>query len=193
MARQRPWVIWKFGATMDGRIAAQDTSSKWITSDAARADAQQIRAQVDAIMVGTNTVLIDNPALTVRTASVTEPPLRVIVGRRELSSDLQIFDSAAETVQLSGTPAGVLQQLQQRGVQKILLEGGPTLAAAFLAAGYIDEIVGYLAPKFLGSGANLIADLGINNVQAALTLEVAQVQLLPGEPNNIKVILQKVN
>jgi diaminohydroxyphosphoribosylaminopyrimidine deaminase/5-amino-6-(5-phosphoribosylamino)uracil reductase len=180
----RPFVTWKFAATLDGRSAAADGTSQWITGEEARRDVHLLRATCDAIVVGTGTVLADDPHLTVRDAGgdplpADRQPLRVVVGDRAVPEGARVLDAAAETVLLPGhDPAATLAALQGRGIQHVFLEGGPTLAGAFLAAGRVDEVVAYLAPKLLGSGRTAVADLGIESIAGALELEVEDVAVL---------------
>ena len=152
----RPWVTWKTAATLDGRSAAADGTSRWITGETARADVHRLRARCGAVVVGTGTVLADDPALTVRgpDGAVTgRQPLRVVVGKRDLPAALRVLDDAAGSlVVASRDPAEVLSVLHERQVHHVLLEGGPTLAAAFLRAGLVDEVVAYVAPVLLGAG-----------------------------------------
>lgn len=170
----RPKVTWKFAATLDGRSAAADGSSRWITGPLARADVHQLRAQCDAILVGTGTVFADDPALTVRrpAASTTgRQPLRVVMGRRPVPETAHVLDGAAMTIQLTThDPAKALKALAAREIHHVWLEGGPTVAAAFLAAGLVDEVVAYLAPILLGSGESAVGDLGIQTIDQALRL-----------------------
>lgn len=166
----RPFVTWKLASTLDGRIAADDGTSRWITGETARAQVHQLRAEVGAIMVGTGTVLADDPALTVRGVATDggRQPLRVVVGDREPPSGAKIFDKAAETlVCRTHDLANALATLQEREIRHVLLEGGPTLAAAFLRAGLIDRIVAYVAPALLGSGRAAVGDLGIHTINGA--------------------------
>jgi len=181
---QRPFVTWKFATTLDGRSAAADGTSKWITSETARADVHRLRAQCDAIVVGTGTVLADDPHLTVRDETgwplpVDRQPLRVVVGSRDLPTSARVFDDAAKTIVVhSHDSAVVLKQIYDIGCQHVWLEGGPTLAAAFLKAGVIDEIVTYVAPALLGAGRPAVADLGIETITDAarfIITDVAQV------------------
>jgi len=152
---RRPWVVWKFASTLDGRVAAPDGSSQWITGEQARADGHRLRARVDAVMVGTGTALVDNPCLTARTGDTSaRQPLRVVVGKRGIPEGWHLHDAAAPTLQLhSRDLSHVMASLFERDVQTVLLEGGPTLSAAFVAADLIDEVVAYFAPALLGAGA----------------------------------------
>jgi diaminohydroxyphosphoribosylaminopyrimidine deaminase/5-amino-6-(5-phosphoribosylamino)uracil reductase len=167
---------------MDGRSAAADGTSKWITSPDARADVHRLRAGVDAIIAGWGTVLADDPQLTVRSPSgvrAARQPLRVVVGgTRSTTAALKVFDDSAPTwVAAAGKDgrvdlAAMLRELYARGVRVALLEGGPTLAGAFLAAGLVDRVVAYLAPKLLGAGPAALGDAGIGSIAEALTLDV---------------------
>ncbi|MCW2538994.1 MAG: ribD [Frankiales bacterium] len=183
-AQARPFVTWKFAGTLDGRSAAADGTSRWITSPAARADVHLLRDLVDAIVVGSGTVLIDDPQLTVRGVATDNPdelserqPLRVVLDRRHrVPSTARVFDESAETVRLdTAVPRFALKALFDRGVRHVLLEGGPTLAGAFLEGGLIDEVIAYVAPKLLGAGTSVLQDAGITTVAEAVTLEVSDV------------------
>lgn len=160
----RPVVRWKFAATLDGFSAAADGSSRWITGSTARADVHRLRAQHGAVVVGTGTALADDPQLTVRDTDGTNlptQPLRVVVGDRDLPADARVLDDAAETLQLRTHDVdAVLEVLHERGIHAVWLEGGPTLAAAFLAAERVDEVLAYVAPAMLGAGRPAAADFG---------------------------------
>lgn len=176
----RPFVTWKVAATLDGRVAAADGSSRWITSPEARADVHVLRAQVQAVIVGTGTVLADDPSLTVRDAhgALTGPqPLRVVIGRREVPAGARLRDGAAPMVQFSGADLEqALVELGRREIRHALLEGGPTLAAAFLNAGLVDRIRWYLAPAILGSGPSAVADLGVRNIAGMMRARVVGIR-----------------
>ncbi|MGY1721368.1 bifunctional diaminohydroxyphosphoribosylaminopyrimidine deaminase/5-amino-6-(5-phosphoribosylamino)uracil reductase RibD [Blastococcus sp. SYSU DS0552] len=183
---QRPYVIWKVAATLDGRVAAADGSSRWITGPEARAEVHRLRAGCDAVVVGSGTALTDDPQLTVRDEDgrdADRQPLRVVVDRRDrLPASARVLDDAAPTlVSRAGSPAELLAELFARDVRRVLLEGGPTLAAAFLRAGLVDEAVVHLAPKLLGAGPSLVGDLGITGIGAALSYSVADVLPLGGD------------
>lgn len=186
-----PYVIWKYAATLDGRSAAADGTSMWITSEAARMDVHALRGTVDAVMVGVGTVLADDPQLTVRdlrdgTLAIHQP-LRVVVdsaGRTPIQA--RVRDGAARTwiataEEVGAGPDGrvdltaLLATLYERGVRSVLLEGGPTLAGAFLAAGLIDKIVGYVAPKLLGAGLAALSDAGVHTISEAVELEFVDI------------------
>jgi diaminohydroxyphosphoribosylaminopyrimidine deaminase/5-amino-6-(5-phosphoribosylamino)uracil reductase len=183
---RRPFVTWKFATTLDGRSAAADGTSRWVSSAAARLDTHRLRALCDTMLVGTNTVAIDDPHLTVRDAAgspIARQPLRAVMGERDLDPGRRIFDDAAETVHLrTRDPEAALKDLFERDRQHVFLEGGPTLAAAFLGAGLVDEVVTYVAPMLLGAGRAAVGDLGISTVREALHLPVTDVTVL--EPLN---------
>jgi diaminohydroxyphosphoribosylaminopyrimidine deaminase / 5-amino-6-(5-phosphoribosylamino)uracil reductase len=171
----RPFVTWKYAATLDGRVAAADGTSRWITGEAARHDVHLLRARSDAIVVGTGTVLADDPRLDVRLpeAPNANRPIRVVVGRRAIPAASKVLDDAAPTVLLTDhDPKSVLAYLSGRDVVSVLLEGGPTLAGAFVAAGMVDRVVAYLAPALLGAGPAALGDAGIETLRSALRLHV---------------------
>ena len=192
----RPFVTWKYAATLDGRSAAADGTSRWITGEAARADVHRLRAQADAVVAGVGTVLADDPLLTTR-PDPGHQPLRVVVdthGRTPLSARALSGERPAVVALWSGSaqaavddpsrtypdtlplPAGddgrvdlpaLLAALGDRGVVSVLLEGGPTLAGAFVAAGLVDRVVGYVAPALLGAGPTALAAAGVGTIAAA--------------------------
>jgi diaminohydroxyphosphoribosylaminopyrimidine deaminase/5-amino-6-(5-phosphoribosylamino)uracil reductase len=180
----RPFVTWKYAATLDGRSAAADGSSRWITGPEARADVHRERGQSDAVVVGVGTVLTDDPQLTVR-PDPGHQPLRVVVdsdGRTPPGA--RVRDETAETVVLTERdagrhdPAGVLKVLYDRGIVRVLLEGGPTLAAAFVGAGLVDRIVAYVAPALLGDGPAALARIGVGTINDAVRLRLCDVRRL---------------
>ncbi len=180
--RRRPFVTWKFATTLDGRSAAADGTSRWVSSLEARRDTHRLRGLADTMLVGTNTVAVDDPELTVRD-EVDEPlpgqPLRVVMGERDLPATRRIFNDRAETLRLrTRDPHVALAELFAGGRQHVFLEGGPTLAAAFLKAGLVDEIVAYVAPVLLGAGHNAVADLGIDTIADARRFTVTDVTAL---------------
>ena len=182
----RPFVIWKVAATLDGRVAAADGTSRWITGEAARAAVHRLRAGCDAVVVGSGTALTDDPQLTVRDAdgrTAARQPLRVVVDRGgRLPATARVLDDEAPThVSRAATPAAVLAELFDRDVRRVLLEGGPTLAAAFLRDGLVDEVLVHLAPTLLGAGPSLVGDLGIHTIGDALTFAITEVTPLGGD------------
>ena len=170
--RQRtgaPHVTWKYATSVDGRSAAADGTSQWITSEAARADVHRRRGMADAIIVGTGTVFVDDPALTARRpdGSLAErQPLRVVVGEREISSEARILNDDSRTMVIrTRDPHEVIKALSDR--TDVLLEGGPTLAGAFLRAGVIDRILAYVAPILLGGPISAVDDVGVLSIAHA--------------------------
>lgn len=161
VATRRPLVVAKAAVSLDGRIAAADGSSQWLTGEAARRRAHALRADADAIIVGSGTVLADDPALTVRLPGYTAPqPLRVVLdGRGRVQSHHRVHDAAAPTLVLSDhDPAVILATLWDRDVRSALVEGGATVLHAFLAAGVVDRLELHVAPVLLGErGRPLLA------------------------------------
>ena len=152
MRRHRPWVILKTALSLDGKAAAASGRSRWVTGKEARAAVHAMRAEFDAILVGAGTVIADDPALTTHGAG--QNPLRVVLaGRRTLPPESRVFDETAPTVVYRvvrpGDLRGVLRDLAAEGVGTLLLEGGPTIHAAFLRAGFVDEARVFIAPKLL--------------------------------------------
>ena len=179
----RPFVTWKYAATLDGRSAAADGTSRWITGSPARTDVHRLRAESDAVLVGVGTVLADDPELTVRPAPgrprPSRQPLRVVLDRSgRTPAGARVRDGSAPTLVLAREPAGALAELQERGVVSVLLEGGPTLAGAFWAAGLVDRVVGYVAPALLGDGPPALGSLGVGTVGQAVRLRLDDVARL---------------
>lgn len=198
VGRGRPFVTWKFAASLDGRSAAADGSSRWVSSRAARLDTQRLRARCDTMLVGSNTVAVDNPRLTARDADdrpLPGQPLRAVMGERDLDPAAAIFDpTVGESLRLrTRDPHRALADLQAREQRHVFLEGGPTLAAAFLREGLVDEIVCYVAPMLLGAGRNAVGDLGIDTITDALRPRVVSATVLPpagpGDAVNLRLVL----
>ncbi|NLU73273.1 bifunctional diaminohydroxyphosphoribosylaminopyrimidine deaminase/5-amino-6-(5-phosphoribosylamino)uracil reductase RibD [Streptomyces sp. HNM0575] len=206
---KRPYVVWKYAATLDGRIAAADGSSRWITSDESRADVHRLRARTDAVLVGSGTARADDPHLAVRGVPGAVQPLRIVAdteaaavrpGARVLDGTAPTLLAVAEDADTGGAAgsgelegavevlrlpragggrpgldlAALLQELYARDVRSLLLEGGPTLAAAFVRAGAVDEVIGYVAPVLLGAGPAALGDAGIATIAQALRLKVTE-------------------
>lgn len=177
MERSRPWVIAKTAASLDGKISDTNGVSKWVTGEDARADAHQhLRSQVDAIVVGTQTVIADDPALTVRAGTPSAfSPLPVVVGKRDLPPSSQLLQRPHLHLRTHDWEQ-VLSELFQRKVRRVLLEGGPTLIGSALAAGVVDEWWYYVAPFIMGQGGNAVKDFGCSHLQQAQRFEVARVR-----------------
>ncbi len=211
MERGRPWVRVKLGTSVDGRTAMASGESKWITGEASRMDVHKWRARAGAIITGANTVLIDDPALTVRLGDDTPfvPPLRVILdpglatvsrGRvRDGSAptlylhasdtkpprDLQVERAVAPITRGRFDLQAVLELLAARGINEVQVEAGATLAGAFVAAGLADEILLYVAPVLLGERARpLFAGLGIDAMAQRTPLTVVDARAM-GEDQRV--------
>jgi diaminohydroxyphosphoribosylaminopyrimidine deaminase/5-amino-6-(5-phosphoribosylamino)uracil reductase len=168
----RPWVVLKLAASLDGRTAAPDGSSQWITGEAARADAHRLRAESDAVLVGAGTVRADDPSLTVRHVDGPDP-LRVVLGTAPAGAKIH------PCVELTGELGEVLDELGRRGVLQVLVEGGATVAGDFHRAGLVDRYVIYLAPVLFGGddGRGLFSGAGapsIDDVWRGRILSVEQ-------------------
>lgn len=189
MRHGRPYVRCKLAMSMDGRTAMADGASKWITRDAARADVQRLRAQSSAIMTGINTVLADDPSLTVRGVdTLGRQPLRVVLDRRlKIPKEAKLFSEPGETMVFTvyGCPdrenamikanrpvirvsssgekdflSGVMRYLaKEKEINEVLVESGPTLAGSLLQAGLVDELIIYVAPLLLGHEAKALLNL----------------------------------
>ena len=152
----RPYVVLKLAATLDGRIAAPDGSSRWITGPEAREDVHRLRAESDAILVGAGTVRADDPALTVRLEGASRQPLRVVLGKAPGRARVR------PALELSGDVRGVLDDLGRRGVLQLLVEGGSGVAGEFHRLSLGDRYVIYIAPALLGGddGVAMFAGAG---------------------------------
>jgi len=175
MVTGRPLMIWKVATTLDGKVAASDATSKWITGPQAREDVQLLRSQSDAILIGTNTAIVDNPHLVPRGHSAR--PVRIICGEQEVAPDSQIFDDQARTILVKDKSIpNLVNLLSNEGFNQVLVEAGPTLGSALISSGNIDELVIYQAPKLLGSGKEFVRDLGITTLSDHIELELLSVQ-----------------
>ena len=172
---QRPFVSLKLATSLDGRIATTTGQSKWITGPEARRDAQLIRATHDAILVGIGTVLADNPALTRRLPGIQEQPLRVVLDSHgRLPSGATFCDGEQDSLQIvapdcaAPVPSGVerlavdrdedgflsiptiLRSLAEKGITRLMVEGGGTVATHFLKSGLVDRVYWYRAGLAIG-------------------------------------------
>lgn len=177
LANKRPRFIWKIASTLDGKVAAADGSSKWITSIATRADVAKVRSQADAILTSTQTVIADNPTLDSKGSG--KNPYRIVMGMSALDSTLNIFNNDAQTqIIQSQEISALLNFVNEAGFNRVLVESGPIFGSALLAAGLIDEVILYLAPTIFGSGTNSIADLGINTINDRLDLTLSSHEVI---------------
>ncbi|MCR2813672.1 bifunctional diaminohydroxyphosphoribosylaminopyrimidine deaminase/5-amino-6-(5-phosphoribosylamino)uracil reductase RibD [Microbacterium sp. zg.Y1090] len=186
----RPHVTVKWAQSLDGRAAAADGTSQWITGPAARADVHRRRSEADAIVVGTGTLLADDPALTARRDDGTlydAQPMPVVLGRRDVPASAAVTRHPRPLLQHGGgtlfdehgdVAGSLLHDLRERGVHRVFVEGGPTVAGAFLRAGLADEILVYLAPTLLGGPVSAVGDVGVTTIDEQLRLRVASVERL---------------
>lgn len=201
--RQRPWVRLKIAASLDGRTALPDGRSQWITGPEARADGHAWRRRAGAVLTGLGTVVADDPRLDVRLVPTRRQPLRVVVDSNlRMPTDAKLLDPpgavlvataaddpvrraelqarGAEVLQLSATAGRVdlgclLAELAQRGINELHVEAGPRLNAALLKTGWVDELVIYLAPMLLGSGAEMAALGQLDQISDATRYEFREV------------------
>jgi diaminohydroxyphosphoribosylaminopyrimidine deaminase/5-amino-6-(5-phosphoribosylamino)uracil reductase len=170
-SKQRPFVILKFATTLDGRTAAVDGTSLWITDEESRDHAHRERARADAIVVGTGTIMADDPMLSARPGGkeAGHQPLRVAVGLRDTAGKNIWRDDNALQV-WTHDPRIVLKELHDREIRTAIVEGGATLNSAFIRAGLVDEVHAYVAPALLGAGRGVVSGLGIHTITDALRL-----------------------
>ncbi|WP_236553588.1 bifunctional diaminohydroxyphosphoribosylaminopyrimidine deaminase/5-amino-6-(5-phosphoribosylamino)uracil reductase RibD [Rathayibacter sp. VKM Ac-2803] len=180
--RRRPWVTLKWASTLDGRTAAADGSSRWITGTAARQRVHEQRGAADAILVGTGTVLADDPSLTARGDAgelLPDQPVPVVVGRRAVPADARVLAHPHPPIlERTHDLAAVLDRLYEAEVRHVYVEGGPTLASALVTDGLVDEFLVYLAPALLGGPRLALDDLGVHSITGAHRLELRSVEIL---------------
>lgn len=203
MERGRPWVTLKLAASLDGRTATASGESKWITSDAARADVHRLRAEAGAVLTSSATVMADDPALTVRGGvEVLRQPDRIVLDSRgRVPAAAKVWcDDGARRFRISGpwTEVGgigaelvtvplddeghldlacALRELGHREVNQVLVECGPVLAGALLKAGLVDDLICYLAPSILGDSARGLAHVpGLDRLDQRLQLQFTDVR-----------------
>jgi diaminohydroxyphosphoribosylaminopyrimidine deaminase / 5-amino-6-(5-phosphoribosylamino)uracil reductase len=171
-----PWVISKIAATLDGKIAASDGTSQWITCEDSRRDVAKLRNESDAIVTTTATVLADNPDLTPRFVNEINPsgriknPVRIVIGERSIPSDYKVNNERAETryIQNRSFPA-LLDMARDAGWNQIMIEAGATFNGELVRAGLVDEIILYQAPSVLGSGTSFLTNLKIETLSDRIT------------------------
>lgn len=152
VATGRPHVILKLATSLDGR--AMVPGRRWVTGEAARRRVHELRASADAVAVGMGTVRADAPRLDARDVPVVRQPRRLAFGRGPLPDGSEL--------ELRSRPlAEELAALAAEGVQSLLLEGGPTIASAFLEAGLVDRILVFVAPVLAGAGPSILAPLSV--------------------------------
>jgi len=179
---RRPYVTVKWASTLDGRAAAADGTSQWITGTAARQRVHEQRAASDAVLVGTGTVLADDPSLTARGDAgelMEHQPVPVVIGERPIAASAKLREHPAGLVEtLSRDLPTVLAGLFERGIRRAYVEGGPTLASAFVAADLVDEYAIYLAPALLGGDRVAIGDIGVASMPDIRRLEIRALEQL---------------
>ena len=171
----RPHVTVKWAQSLDGRAAANDGTSQWITGPEARADVHRRRAASGAIVVGTGTLLADDPSLTARDGDALLPdqPIPVVIGARGIPADAAIHRHPHPPLHFDTHDLhAVLAELHRCGIQRVFVEGGPTLASAFVSAGLADEILAYIAPVLLGGERLALTDIGVGSIAEARRLVV---------------------
>ena len=186
--KNRPFFTWKVAATLDGKVAATDGTSKWISNTTSRADVQTLRRQSDAILVGTNTVIADNPHLIPRGDFVgySHNPIRIICGEQELPSNSLVFDDAARTEVVKTRDLDLLvEKLNELGVNQVFVEAGPALASAMLDHCLMDELVIYQAPSLLGSGKTFFNFGQESTIENQLRMDHISTQVLDGDVKSV--------
>ena len=181
----RPYVVLKLAATLDGRIAAPDGSSEWITGEEARADVHQLRAESNAVCVGAGTVRFDDPQLTVRAVQGNDPR-RIVIGDIPEGALVQPAES------WNGELEELLDDLGDQGVLQLLIEGGADVAGRFHRGGLVDRYVIYIAPAFLGGddGKALFTGSGAPTMEQIQRGRFASIEQL-GNDLRIDVILEE--
>ncbi|SFV69432.1 Diaminohydroxyphosphoribosylaminopyrimidine deaminase / 5-amino-6-(5-phosphoribosylamino)uracil reductase [hydrothermal vent metagenome] len=186
-----PFIRAKIAMSLDGKTAMQNGESKWITGEEARADVQKLRAESDVILTGVNTILLDNPSLTVRDINCTQP-LRIILDRnnRLKNQKLTVLTDKHKTLILNENLNSVLKRLGKMEINNVLLETGSILFSAMLKEKLIDEIIIYTAPILLGKTAKNILDLDIQNMADKIKLTQINTQIIG---NDTKTIYEVIN
>jgi diaminohydroxyphosphoribosylaminopyrimidine deaminase/5-amino-6-(5-phosphoribosylamino)uracil reductase len=207
MIRNRPFVTLKLASSLDGRTAMASGESRWITGAEARADVHRLRAQAGAVLTGSETVLADDPGLSVRdfTAPALRQPDRVVLDTRgRVPATAKVWAQGArrfwftadpgakpangvEAIAVESAPGGldlaqVLAELAKREVNEVLVECGPTLGGAFLRQRLADEVITYVAPSLLGEDARPLAKLpGLQRLDQRVQLRFTAAELLGGD------------
>ncbi len=178
----RPFVSVKWASSLDGRAAASDGTSRWVTGAAARQRVHEQRALADAIVVGTGTVRADDPSLTARGDAgelLAHQPVPVVIGTGTVPAEARVFRHPQPAVVIGSRdlPAA-LGELFERGIRHAYVEGGPTLASAFVAAGLVDEYLVFLAPVLIGGERLALHDIGVGTIADARRLHIDSIERL---------------
>ena len=180
-----PWVIAKWAQTLDGKVATAVGNSQWISNEHSRKKVHELRARVDAILVGVGTAITDNPSLTARNVEIKRAARRIIADRsgRLPPQAKMLHDGGPPVTVITGDLETALRQLSADGVTNVLLEGGPTLTSAMLDAGLVDEAWVFLAPKLLGdaTGLSAVAGRSCEKISDSLALHLEDVEQLNGD------------
>lgn len=216
ITKKKPYILLKMALTLDGKYATDTMDSSWITNEASRLDVHQTRSKYQAIMVGLNTVIQDDPKLNIRLDDYQgKQPTRIILDPKgDIPLNRQVIQDEFETWMITSLMTeekrkqienlgnrviyiktknnqadldGMLHKLHDLGIQNIMVEGGKTLHESFLREDQFDEIQAYLAPKFIG-GTQTIQHLNILNMKEALELKDVSFQIFD---NNIKITGRK--
>ena len=187
----RPYFIWKIASTIDGFTAASDGTSQWISGVSARADGHLLRAQSDAILIGTGTAIVDNPSLLPHLINDDRRAVRYVMGKRALPADSQLLSDGYTTRLItSHSFAELLNGLHELGANQVLVESGSILGTALMNESLIDEIVLYQCPSIIGAGSRAIGELGISTLSAALPWRFASVELIG---RDIKTVMTRAD
>jgi len=193
----RPYVTLKVATTLDGKVAASDGSSKWITNERARTSVHELRSECDAIVTGTGTVIADDPAMTVRGVERSNfkfKPTRVVMGKRAIPAGSKILDESATTIQIeSHNLSQLLELAEERGWNRILVEAGPRLTGAFLKAGLFDELFLYQAPTLLGGSLDFVGDFEVGNLSERVDLKLHATEIIGDNEKNLLLHLLAVS
>ncbi|WP_024792183.1 bifunctional diaminohydroxyphosphoribosylaminopyrimidine deaminase/5-amino-6-(5-phosphoribosylamino)uracil reductase RibD [Candidatus Ruthturnera calyptogenae] len=197
MKTNKPFVRCKIAMSLDGKTSMSSGESKWITSEVTRLDVQKLRANHQAIMTGSGTIINDNPLMTVRLDNINLTPLRVVIDSKNqiTNTSLNIFNADAPTLILNPTNTktlasgkldlgNVLTQLGNQGINNVLLEAGPKLIGSMIKSNLIDEFIIYMAPILMGSNANSMLNLVIKNMAHKIKLNIVDVRMVS---NDIKI------
>ena len=182
--RGLPWVTAKWGSSLDGKVAASDGTSQWITSVESRNFIHEKRTENDVIVVGTGTAIADDPSLTARTPNgdlYEHQPKPVVIGGRTVPDGAALFLHPRGFETKQGELKEILAELYADGVRRVFVEGGPTLVGSFIKQGLVDEFIVCIAPILLGGNNSAVADVGVSTMSEAVNLRVIERQILGGD------------